>query len=48
SCDMEELKSDLHDKVIAKLNKNIIVKQELKQQLSSLAYTSKSDQTSEG
>ncbi len=32
SCDMEELKSDLHDEVIAKLDKNIIVEQELKQQ----------------
>ena len=46
SCDMEELKSDLHE-VIAKLDKNIIVEQELKQQLSSLANTSTSDQTSE-
>ena len=47
SCDMEELKSDLHDEVIAKLDKNIIVEQELKQQLSSPAHTSTSDQTSE-
>jgi hypothetical protein len=45
SCDMEELKSDQHDEVIAKLDKNIIVKQELKQQLSSPAHTS--DQTLE-
>src|SRR5581483_3295169 len=37
SCDMEELKSNLHDEVIAKLDKNIIVEQELKQQLSSPA-----------
>ena len=44
SCDMEELKSDLHDEVIAKLDKNIIVEQELKQQLSSPAYTLSSDQ----
>jgi hypothetical protein len=29
SCDMEELKSDQHDEVIAKLDKNIIVEQEL-------------------
>ncbi|RGB39742.1 hypothetical protein C1646_811777 [Rhizophagus diaphanus] len=48
SCDMEELKSDQHDEVIAKLDKNIIVEQELKQQLSSPAHTSTSDQTSEG
>ncbi|PKY44488.1 hypothetical protein RhiirA4_399948, partial [Rhizophagus irregularis] len=47
SCDMEELKSDLHDEVIAKLDKNIIVKQELKQQLLSPAHTFTSDQTSE-
>ena len=47
SCDMEELKSDQHDEVIAKLDKNIIVEQELKQQLSSPAHTSTSDQTSE-
>ena len=47
SCDMEELKSDLHDEVIAKLDKNIIVEQELKQQLSSPAHTSTSDQTLE-
>ena len=47
SCDMEELKSDQHDEVIAKLDKNIIVEQELKQQLSSPAHTSMSDQTSE-
>ncbi|CAG8731180.1 2252_t:CDS:2, partial [Funneliformis caledonium] len=47
SCDIEELKSDLHDEVITKLNKNIIVEQELKQQLSSPAHTSMSDQTSE-
>src|ERR1043166_7841280 len=47
SCDMEELKSDLHDEVIAKLDKNIIVEQELKQQLSSPAHTYTSDQTSE-
>ena len=44
---MEELKSDQHDKVIAKLDKNIIVEQELKQQLSSPAHISTSDQTSE-
>ncbi|CAB4401628.1 unnamed protein product [Rhizophagus irregularis] len=44
---MEELKSDLHDEVIAKLDKNIIVEQELKQQLSSPAHTSTSEQTSE-
>ena len=31
SCDMEELKSDQHDEVIAKLDKNIIVEQGLKQ-----------------
>ena len=31
SCDMEELKSDQHDEVFAKLDKNIIVKQKLKQ-----------------
>ena len=43
SCDMEELKSDLHDEVIAKLDKNIIVEQELKQQLSSPEHTSTSD-----
>ncbi|PKY60742.1 hypothetical protein RhiirA4_412800 [Rhizophagus irregularis] len=48
SCDMKELKSDLHDEVIARLDKNIIVEQELKQQLSSPAHTSTSDQTSEG
>ncbi|CAG8776745.1 4803_t:CDS:2, partial [Funneliformis caledonium] len=36
----QELKSDLHDEVIAKLDKNIIVEQELKQQLSSPAHTS--------
>ena len=47
SCDIEELKSDQHDEVIAKLDKNIIVEQELKQQLSSPAHTSTSDQTSE-
>ncbi|CAB5380348.1 unnamed protein product [Rhizophagus irregularis] len=47
SCDMEELESDLHDEVIAKLDKNIIVEQELKQQLSSPAHTSTSDQTLE-
>ncbi|CAB4388188.1 unnamed protein product [Rhizophagus irregularis] len=47
SCDMEELKYDLHDEVIAKLDKNIIVEQELKQQLSSPAHTSTSEQTSE-
>src|SRR5256884_123726 len=47
SCDMKELKSDQHDEVIAKLDKNIIVEQELKQQLSSPAHTSTSDQTSE-
>src|ERR1043165_907372 len=47
SCDMEELKSDQHDEVIARLDKNIIVEQELKQQLSSPAHTSTSDQTSE-
>ena len=46
SCDMEELKSDQHDEVI-KLDKNIIVEQELKQQLSSPAHTTTSDQTSE-
>ncbi|GBB97275.1 hypothetical protein RclHR1_29550001 [Rhizophagus clarus] len=46
SCDMEELKSDQYDEVIAKLDKNIIVEQELKQQLLSLAHTSTSDQTS--
>ncbi|CAG8699674.1 14406_t:CDS:1, partial [Dentiscutata heterogama] len=40
SCGMEELKSDQHDEVIAKLDKNIIVEQELKQQLSSSAHTS--------
>ncbi|RGB23088.1 hypothetical protein C1646_822261 [Rhizophagus diaphanus] len=45
-CDMEELKSDQHDEVIAKLDKNIIVEQELKQQLSSPAHTFMSDQTS--
>jgi hypothetical protein len=33
SCNIKELKFDLHDEVIAKLDKNIIVKQELKQQL---------------
>ncbi|GES73729.1 hypothetical protein GLOIN_2v1790230 [Rhizophagus clarus] len=44
---MEELKSDLHDEVIAKLDKNIIVEQELKQQLLSPAHTSTSDQTLE-
>ncbi|RGB38812.1 hypothetical protein C1646_691576, partial [Rhizophagus diaphanus] len=45
----QELKSDsdLHDEVIAKLDKNIIVEQELKQQLSSPAHTSTSDQTLE-
>ena len=42
---MKELKSNLHDEVIAKLDKNIIVEQKLKQQLSSPAHTS--DQTSE-
>ncbi|GES97386.1 hypothetical protein GLOIN_2v1790230 [Rhizophagus clarus] len=47
SCDIEELKSDLHDEVIAKLDKNIIVEQELKQQLLSPAHTSTSDQTLE-
>src|SRR3954464_7746764 len=47
SCDMEELKSDQHDEVIAKLDKNIIVEQELKQQLSSPAHTTMSDQTLE-
>ena len=41
---MEELKSDLHDEVIAKLDKNIIVEQELKQQLSAPAHTLSSDQ----
>ncbi|PKB98175.1 hypothetical protein RhiirA5_431800 [Rhizophagus irregularis] len=46
-CDMEKLKSDLHNEVIAKLDKNIIVEQELKQQLSSPAHTSTSDQTLE-
>ncbi|CAG8691640.1 11627_t:CDS:1, partial [Funneliformis caledonium] len=44
---MKKLKSDQHDKVIAKLDKNIIVKQELKQQLLSPAHTSTSDQISE-
>src|SRR5256886_129367 len=44
---MEELKSDQHDEVIAKSDKNIIVEQELKQQLSSPAHTFTSDQTSE-
>ncbi|CAG8732572.1 10402_t:CDS:1, partial [Funneliformis caledonium] len=44
SCDMVELKPDQHDEVIAKLDKNIIVKQELKQQLSSPAHTLSSDQ----
>ncbi|POG65017.1 hypothetical protein GLOIN_2v1782198 [Rhizophagus irregularis DAOM 181602=DAOM 197198] len=43
----QELKSDLHDEVIAKLDKNIIMEQELKQQLSSPAHTSTSDQTLE-
>ncbi|RGB21382.1 hypothetical protein C1646_678547, partial [Rhizophagus diaphanus] len=38
SCNMEELKSDLHDEIIAKLDKNIIVEQELKQQLLSFFY----------
>ena len=47
SCDMEELKSDLHGEVIAKLDKNIIVEQELKQQLSSPAHTTTSDQALE-
>src|SRR5437763_5480107 len=47
SCDMEELKSDQHDEVIAKLDKNIIVEQELKQQLLSPAHTTMSDQTLE-
>src|SRR5437763_7218049 len=47
SCDMEELKSDQHDEVIAKLDKNMIVEQELKQQLSSPAHTTMSDQTLE-
>ena len=41
---MEELKSDQHEEVIAKLDKNIIVEQELKQQLSSPAHTLSSDQ----
>ena len=36
---MEELKPDQHDEVIAKLDKNIIVEQELKQQLSSPEHT---------
>ena len=44
---MEELKSDQHDEVIAKLDKNIMVEQELKQQLSLSAHTSTSDQTLE-
>ncbi|PKY45461.1 hypothetical protein RhiirA4_401249, partial [Rhizophagus irregularis] len=48
SCDVEELKSDQHDEVIAKLDKNIIVEQELKQQLSSPAHTTTLDQTLEG
>src|SRR5947208_7798436 len=43
SCNMVELKPDQHDEVIAKLDKNIIVEQELKQQLSSPAYTLSSD-----
>ena len=47
SCDMVELKPDQHDEVIAKLDKNIIVEQELKQQLSSPAHTTMSDQTLE-
>uniref|UniRef100_U9TWG0 Uncharacterized protein n=1 Tax=Rhizophagus irregularis (strain DAOM 181602 / DAOM 197198 / MUCL 43194) TaxID=747089 RepID=U9TWG0_RHIID len=47
-CDMEKLKSDLHNEVIAKLDKNIIVEQELKQQLLTPAHTSTSDQTLEG
>ncbi|GBC45989.2 hypothetical protein GLOIN_2v1790230 [Rhizophagus irregularis DAOM 181602=DAOM 197198] len=46
-CDMEKLKSDLHNEVIAKLDKNIIVEQELKQQLLTPAHTSTSDQTLE-
>ncbi|CAB4396834.1 unnamed protein product [Rhizophagus irregularis] len=48
SCDVEELKSDQYDEVIAKLDKNIIVEQELKQQLSSPAHTTTLDQTLEG
>ncbi|CAI2181468.1 10880_t:CDS:2 [Funneliformis geosporum] len=44
SCDMVELKPDQHDKVIAKLDKNIIMKQELKQQLSSPVHILSSDQ----
>ncbi|CAH1769273.1 3312_t:CDS:2, partial [Entrophospora sp. SA101] len=47
SCGIEELKSNQHGEVITKLDKNIIVEQELKQQLSSPAHTSRSDQTSE-
>ncbi|CAJ0767827.1 13270_t:CDS:2, partial [Entrophospora sp. SA101] len=47
SCGIEELKSNQHDEVITNLDKNIIVEQELKQQLSSPAHTSRSDQTSE-
>ncbi|CAJ0648118.1 3287_t:CDS:2, partial [Entrophospora sp. SA101] len=47
SCGIEELKSNQHDEVITKLEKNIIVEQELKQQLLSPAHTSRSDQTSE-
>ncbi|CAH1771105.1 7965_t:CDS:2, partial [Entrophospora sp. SA101] len=34
SCGIEELKSNQHDEVITNLDKNIIVEQELKQQLS--------------
>ena len=48
SCDVEELKSDQHDEVIVKLDKNIIVEQELKQQLLSPAHTITLDQTLEG